>query len=274
MSSTKRYIVPPVVMRGFSLLETVVVLVIIGLIYMIWSNANPWINEEQFFEKSRAVLAETENALVLFSRTNNRLPCPDTSVVPNGLEGSGVTAGCSNTDVTGSVPWRSLLLSDQVLDAHSVPVTYSVYRNVGDDADLADDVERIDIMDDVNINDIIFSRVNICDFCEALRNASNATANSSLASVSTQITAGGCAAGNYQNQAFILTSSGLENADGDGSDELLDEENTTAPLTCYASPQQGRSRNYDDIVAATSFVKLTGAVCRTPICLGPNTSTP
>jgi len=265
---------PSANMDGFSLLEISVVLVIIGLIYMIWSSANPWINEEQLFEKTRSVLTETEEAIILFSRTNNRLPCPDTSAVANGLEGSGVSAGCAGTDVTGVIPWRSLLLADQVLDAHSVPVNYTVYRNTTPDADLARVAERIDIMDDVNHLNIVNSRINICDFCEALRNGTSAAASNTFASVSTQITAGGCASGDYQNQAFVLASSGFENADGDGTNNLLDEENTTAPPTCYASPQPGRSRSYDDIVAATSFVKLTGAVCRTPICLGPNTGSP
>ena len=216
--------------QGFTLLELSVVLLIIGVLYAIWSYTLPGLNEKVMLERTRKIMLETQQALGAFARTNNRLPCPDTSGTPNGLEGG--AAGCQPADVVGLVPHETLLLSAPVQDARHVPIIYALYRNSVAIADLGVITNRIDTMDDVDAADVLTSTLNICDFCEALRNA-NVAAGTGFASTSTQITAGGCAGGAALNQAYVLASSGVEDADGDGV--LFDGDNAIAPATCFAS---------------------------------------
>jgi len=138
-------------------------------------------------------------------------------------------------------------------------------------ADLGKIINRIDSMDDVDAANNVTHTKNICDFCEALRNG-NVTAGNGFASTSTQITTGGCSSGAVLNQAYVLSSSGLE--DADGVNALFDGDNATAPASCFASTQQGRSAAYDDQVTSVSFGSLMGQLCHTPVCLGPNPALP
>jgi prepilin-type N-terminal cleavage/methylation domain-containing protein len=249
--------------RGFTLLELAVVMVIIGLLLAIWSYTVPWIDEEGARERTRAIMEEANQSLLAFARTNHRLPCPDTN--NDGVEGG--VGGCQAADVTGTVPHETLLLSAPVQDAHHVPVAYTLYRNPVAGADLGRLVNRIDTMDDVDGANNVTGTLNVCDFCEALRNG-NPTAGSGFASTSIQNTTGGCGGGVLLNQAYVLASSGFEDRDGDSL--LFDGDNATAPPTCFASPSRGRSSEYDDIVVAISFNLLIGELCRSPVCLGPN----
>lgn len=252
-----RRLVPTAVPRGFTLIELAVVLVIVGVLLAVWSYTVPWVEDEGMRERSRAIMVEARQALVAFARTNHRLPCPDTN--SDGFE------DC--TDAVGGVPFETLLLSAPVQDARHAPITYAVYRNAGSAADLGRIINLIDTMDDVGAGGVVASRLDSCDFCEALRNGSP-TAGSSFASVSTQFSPGGCGSGAILNQAFVLASSGLE--DRDGSAGLFDGDNASTPSTCFASPQQGISDAYDDIVIGVGFQSLIGELCRSPVCLGPN----
>lgn len=243
--------------QGFTLIELAIVLVVIGLLYAIWSYTVPWIEEESMQERTRARMEETRQALLAFARTNHRLPCPDTN--DNGFENCAAAVG--------SVPYETLLLPAPVQDARHVLLTYALYRNAGASADLGVLRHRIDTLDDVDGANVVTGTLDACDFCEALRNGS-ATAGAGFASTSIQLTAGGCGSGNLLNQAFVLAASGLEDADGDGA--LFDGDNAAAPNTCFASTQQGRSADYDDVVSAVSFKQLIGELCSTPVCLGPN----
>ena len=69
------------------------------------------------------------------------------------------------------------------------------------------------------------------------------------------------------NPAYVLASSGKEDADGAAG--LFDGDNGAAPAVCFASPQQGRSATYDDVVTAVSFKTLIGLLCRTLAFIGP-----
>ena len=252
--------------RGFTLLEISLVMVIIGLLYMVWSYTVPWIEEESGYERSRSNISEAEEAIIAYARSHYRLPCPDTSTTPNGLQGSGGTSVCAEGDVVGRIPYADLLLPAPNQDAHHVPITYAVYRDADDNADLATRTELINVIDDVDIFNVVLSTYSVCDFCEALHNAETAEGNT-LASVSTDLTlggVGGCDSGNFVNQAFVLASSGMQDADAD--DNLFDGVNDTT-ATCFASPYQIRSREYDDIVSAVSFNRMIGALCRSPHCL-------
>ncbi|MGA8262110.1 MAG: prepilin-type N-terminal cleavage/methylation domain-containing protein [Arenicellales bacterium] len=254
--------------RGFTLLEMAVVLVIIGIMYAIWSYSVPWLQDTGMRDRTREIMRETEKALLLFAETNNRLPCPDSTDPPNGLEGGGAAPSCTAGDAAvGQVPYETLLLSAPVQDSRHVPITYALYRNSGA-ADLGVLLNRIDTMDDVDESDAVTPTLNICDFCEALRLDEAASSSNGFASVSTQTTAaGGCGSGALLNQAYVLASSGLEDRDGVGG--LFDGDNATATATapCFASPEQGVSDTYDDVVSAVSFKHLIGELCRSPVCL-------
>jgi len=233
---------------GFTLLELAVVMVVIGLMIAIGARTVPWINEEADRDVTRKTMEEASQALIAFARTHHRLPCPDDD--DDGDEDCGVA--------TGSIPFRTLLLSDRVRDAAHGLIVYSVYRNANAtlslDADLARIVNRIDDFD--NPPDML----NECDLCEALRNAIPAAASAGFTSTSNRLaTSGGCAAGEVNNQAFVLASAGFE--DRDGINDLPDEDNADATDTCFSSPLRGRDDGFDDIVTAVGFTRLAGEIC-------------
>lgn len=234
---------------GFGFLELAVVLVVIGVLLAIGSSTLPWINEELSLKKTRALMNEASAAVLAFSLTNHRLPCPADPSLSLGDAGFG-TEDCSLA--TGAVPHEALLLSASVLDAHHRSIGYGVFRNAGSQADLATVTNLFDGLDEPKVV------LNVLDYCQALRNVDPA-AGTSLASVSTSITTGGCSAGTFINQAFVLSSAGLEDADGDT--DPLDGYNVSGPATCFASPQQGRSALYDDLVFAVSAATILGKVC-------------
>lgn len=235
--------------RGFTLLELALVLIVIGLITAAGAFVLPWTRESQSLDKTRQVMAEASTAILAFSLTNNRLPCPADPALTVGDANYG-KEDCSLA--VGVVPHEALLLSGPVFDTAHRAVVYSVYRNASTAADLATAVNLFDGVDEPD------SVVNVYDFCQALKNA-DASAGTGYTSVSTSTNSGGCAAGNDINQAFILVSGGLEDADGDG--KVFDGDNADSIETCFASPQRGRSASYDDIVTAVSFSDILAKVC-------------
>ncbi len=236
--------------RGFTVLEISIVLVITGLMLVIGSSTLPWFNQERFQEKTRGIMAEASNVVLTFSLTNNRLPCPADPALNFGDAFFG-DENC--TLATGVVPHEALLLSAPVLDASHRMITYSVYQNDVDDADLTDVSAGL-----FNGLDEPTPVLNEQDFCAALKNA-NSAEGVGFTSTSTSITTGGCIGTTFINQAFVLSSSGLEDADGDT--EPFDGYNIDGVANCFASPDQGRSALYDDLVFAVSFDSVLGKVC-------------
>lgn len=235
--------------RGFTLLELAVALVVAGLLIAIGAWTAPWLNEQPVRDKTRQVMDETSQAILAFSRTRYRLPCPDTN--GDGLE------DCGGATANGAVPWETLLLPAPVLDATHQGLVYAAYRSpnatLSLDADLVILKNRIDDFDNPP------GTYNMCDFCQALRNAVPAAAGAGLASTSTRIdSGGGCVAGEVNNHAFVLASTGFEDRDGGG---LADEDNADGLANCFASPLRGRDADYDDIVTAVGFATLIGELC-------------
>lgn len=247
---------------GFALLELAVVLVVIGLLLAIGSSTLPWINEELSLRKTRLLMTEVSAALLAFSLTNNRLPCPADPALSQGAAGFG-TEDCSRE--TGVVPHEALLLSAAVLDAYHRPIGYAVYRRAESLADLAVVTNLFDGLDEPN------SVLNVLDYCRALQNlqkleppigipgGGGGNPGFQFASVATTITGGGCSNTTHVNQAIVLYSGGLEDADGNG--DPFDGLNTTGATTCFASPQKVRSANYDDLVFGVSAATILAKVC-------------
>ena len=235
---------------GFSLIELAVVLVIAGAILVIGSRTLFWTSEAQSLRKARVAMEDTARAVVAFSRTHHRLPCPAVPGLAPGDPGFGLE-DCNNGN-PGEVPHRTLLLEGPAIDTSHRPLVYALYRNALANADLGVRLNRFDGIDEPQ------SVINVYDFCTALRNAP-VSAGTGFASTSTDFTGGGCSGNAFMNQAFVLVSAGLADASGSGSP--FDGNNEANPDMCFASPEQGRSADYDDQVVAVSFTTLLGAVC-------------
>ncbi|MBF0455503.1 MAG: type II secretion system protein [Magnetococcales bacterium] len=243
---------------GLTLLELTVVVVIFGLLYSIGSPSMLGLMDTANKSKIAQILTDAQSALINFSATNYRLPCPaDPDLVP-GHSGYGLE-DC-NRDA-GMVPHVTLVMDQAVLDTAMKPVRYVVYRvangTASADADLAVAQNRVDNLGEDGL-------VNIWDFCKAVENGST-TLGTGEASISTEPftnSANGCqGADSFVNQAFVMASSGNRDssrpADGNDFDGI-----NTATSTCFASPDQPWDTSYDDLVVATSFATLLGVLCQ------------
>ncbi|GHU13386.1 prepilin-type N-terminal cleavage/methylation domain-containing protein [Betaproteobacteria bacterium] len=110
------------VMRGFSLLEISVALVILALLgFSLWKFL-PLLNQVSDTEPPEAQLALADEAIIGFIMAKHRLPCPATPG-GDGEEQINGTAGC--TLINGEFPWRTLALR------FATPIHYGVNNNAG-----------------------------------------------------------------------------------------------------------------------------------------------
>ncbi len=236
-------------MLGLTLLEMALVLVVVGLLVAVGAYTTPWINEELQRDQTRKTIEEAGEALVAFATTHHRLPCPDTN--DNGYGDCGAASG--------TIPHAELLLDAPVLDHAHRAVAYSVYRRANAapaaDSDLARLINRFDAFDEPAGSE------NVLDFCAALKVPVPGGAAADFTSTSTQFSAGGCAAGNVINQAFVVASYGTEDRDGAGTPGAADGDNGDGNPVCYSSPLRGRDASFDDIVLAMEFTTLAGRLC-------------
>ncbi len=121
--------------RGFTLIELVVVLVVLGLLALFAVELIPKLTDRIRLDQTVVSLEQAKEAVTGFVLANNRLPCPDTN--NNGLEGGGASGVCAATDRVGVLPFRSMGLPGPALDRSRLPLRYGVYRNAGVSADLA-----------------------------------------------------------------------------------------------------------------------------------------
>lgn len=249
-------------------------LAILGLMIAVAAAVVPRLTERARLGTTEVTIESVKEALVSFTATNWRLPCPDTSATPNGLEGNGGVSSCATADTVGLVPYRALGLSDPVLDEARLPLRYAVYRNPTATADLATLSNRfISVLSGnpptngdpftnpsggINTTRVTTAHSNDLDFCLALRNAKAA------ASVTLVRTLDGA---NTPNAAFALVSGGVEDADGDGADLAFDGVNEGVGVD-FESPARRRGAGYDDLVFAMPFDLLESRLSCAAITIG------
>ncbi|MFP4294667.1 MAG: hypothetical protein ACLFQH_02470 [Halothiobacillaceae bacterium] len=108
--------VPVLQQRGISLVETTLVLVLLGTVVVFgWRLADLAGTRVQDL-RADVSLGEADAALTGFAALQARLPCPDTD--GDGLE------DCDEDDVVGALPWATLHLADPRLGR----LRYGVYR--------------------------------------------------------------------------------------------------------------------------------------------------
>ena len=118
--------------NGFTLVEMVVVLLILGL--LIAGTLGPLSVRVEQKERQRAQeqLEDIRDALIGFTITNARLPCPD-STGTDGLEDlSGTFPNRTCANVMGTIPWQDLQVQGQ--DPWGNDYLYRVTGNFADDA--------------------------------------------------------------------------------------------------------------------------------------------
>jgi len=98
--------------RGFTLVEILIVIVILGLIMAMATLLLRSVSVTQKRSVTAARMANVEAALVQFVMQQKRLPCPADGTQPTSTGGAEMWAGGTcTTQLNGVVPWRSLGLS-------------------------------------------------------------------------------------------------------------------------------------------------------------------
>jgi len=103
--------------RGFTLIEIVVVMAIMGFLVAMAAMAARAIASSQRRAVTTTRLASVDAALLQFVMVQKRLPCPaDGSVasggVNAGVEGAHDNSGCTNNQAKGVVPWTTLGITE------------------------------------------------------------------------------------------------------------------------------------------------------------------
>lgn len=120
---------------GFTLIELAVVLFILGLLLgglLIPLGAQL---EQQRIKDTRRALDDIREAILGFTMSNGRLPCPAAGTVPSGTASAGAesyNAGTGQCDIAsdGVVPWATLALPET--DAWGRRFTYRVRQDWAD----------------------------------------------------------------------------------------------------------------------------------------------
>jgi prepilin-type N-terminal cleavage/methylation domain-containing protein len=119
--------------RGFTLLEMAVVLVIISAVLGVVMAGGIGMARSSMVAGTRAKQGQIKDAMLSYLRSNQRLPCPDTDIPPDGRENrtGGVTTAC--TANWGALPYLDLNVpKDLVTDSWSNLMTYVVSNNVAE----------------------------------------------------------------------------------------------------------------------------------------------
>ena len=237
--------------QGFTFVEMVVVLVMVGLMSWASFSAYETVNDQRSRSQAQAMAREMQSQLRTFSIRQGRLPCPDSNTVGTGYEGL-VGGVCSAGNQLGWFPYVSL---GMVLPAEALRARYAVFRAANgaavSDADLAVIKERTgDPISHVNYQDVT-------DLMKALINANGLTLNSSHAFLTGDEAAGGpinCTTNQVMNVAYWLV---IPLEDRNGNNSRLDSPHETGSL-CANSPSSPIRADNDDVVFSESPAQLAG----------------
>lgn len=139
VSTRQTGVVSKGLLRGFSLIELAIVMLVIGLLVGgLLAPLTAQIDQQRINETRRS-LAEIKEALVGFAIINGRLPCPATGTIAADAASAGaevitladITLPCTN--VSGVLPWATLGVSE--VDAWGRRYTYRVTQNFANGVD-------------------------------------------------------------------------------------------------------------------------------------------
>jgi prepilin-type N-terminal cleavage/methylation domain-containing protein len=130
-------------LKGFSLVEMSVVLVIIGVVFL---GAFSGVGEQRKVAKqleTEEILKNVKEQIMKFAMVNKYLPCPDTDVTPDGVQNrtSVPVAGIPDVNVCsrdfGTVPYLEIgIRRADAQDAYGNFIRYAVNRDAADQANV------------------------------------------------------------------------------------------------------------------------------------------
>lgn len=213
---------------GFSLLELIIVLVVVGVLASVSSVLYlGLLSKDGGVQVTDAKLKSLSGSVIAFVKTHHRLPCPDNT--GSGYEA--LNAGiCSNGIQVGWLPYVSMGLSPP---ADSERAIYGVYRTAT--ADLA-------VSTTVNILTAAASAVTSSNVIYMTGDGS--TTNGTEDCINTVAS----------NPAYIILAPG-EDRDGNGSN--VDGVNQGLPSgRCFSAPSRGVDNIFDDRTISVSLYAL------------------
>lgn len=230
--------------RGFTLVETAAVLLIIGLIAAISMGAFSSAFGSRNARTADAIGKDIDGALLTYARKHHHLPCPDF----NGNSREGDAGGnCAAGAQLGYLPYESLELEPPASAARAI---YGVYRNAAANADL--------------VQPLASGTPAKVDFQRALVAAASVSGvDADHVFVTGDGAATGaidCAGNRVLHPAYAVVVPG---ADLDGNGSNLDGVDAGQPASgshCLASPNAKPRADFDDHVALTGFSTLLGLI--------------
>lgn len=226
--------------RGFSLIELAVVLVILGLVSLLLVRFLGTAASEQRETASRTLLTRADDALLAYAMINSRLPCPAS-------DGTGVE-NCGSGQI-GLLPYKTLGLPD----ASARRIRYGLLRRAAsrrEDADLGNRMDRYDPLQVISGSATggelplgADATANGLDLCWAIRNGATAAPATNYL----HITRADAPATLQANIAYALA---LPRS-GEG---FSSHQASSAPV--FDSPQRPQSASYHDRVLAVGLDQL------------------
>jgi len=113
--------------KGFTLVEMAIVLLIVG---MLLGGLLPTISsqiEQQHRNDTRKYMDEVRDALLGYAIAKKHLPCPDTTIPPDGI----AEPTCTTASQVGTLPYKDLGVTDK--DAYGNVLVYAVTKEFAGD---------------------------------------------------------------------------------------------------------------------------------------------
>lgn len=114
--------------RGFTLIEILIVLVIVGIVFAMGMATLKVLAVSKQNAATTNAMQQADNALAAFVTINRRLPCPAAGPNLDGVEQRDLASGdCLNNQQGGVVPWATLRIGlGDVTDGYGGLLTYRV----------------------------------------------------------------------------------------------------------------------------------------------------